>query len=131
MSSKVYKSKIDWWLVILILAIFIYPIIEGILSKEHLLSLIFGVILIVLFFLSKTIQYKIEGETLVIWKTKIDIKTIRKIYKTRNPLSSPAMSINRIAIVYNKFDEVLISPKEREEFIDELLKINPNIEVKI
>jgi hypothetical protein len=31
--------------------------------------------------------------------------------------------------VYNKFDEVLISPVERDDFIQELLKINPNIVV--
>lgn len=127
---KIYKSKIDWWLIILILVLFGYPIVDGILSKEYVLSLVFGLILIIFFFLSKTIQYKIDGENLVIWKTKIDIKTIRKIYKTNNPLSSPAMSLDRIAIVYNKFDEVLLSPKERDEFINELLKINPNIEVK-
>ena len=41
------------------------------------------------------------------------------------------MSLDRIAIVYNKFDEVLLSPKERDEFINELLKINPNIEIKL
>jgi hypothetical protein len=131
MSTKVFKSKIDWWLVILIFGVFIYPIIEGILTENYLLSLIFAVVLIVFYFLSKTIQYKIEDENLVIWKTKIDIKTIRKVYKTRNPLSSPALSLDRIAITYNKFDEVLISPKEREKFIEKLLKINPNIEVNI
>ena len=62
--------------------------------------------------------------------TKIEISTIRKIYRTNNPLSSPALSLDRIAVVYNKFDEILISPKERNEFINELLKINPSIEVK-
>lgn len=128
---KIYKSKIDWWLIILILILFGYPIVDGILSKEYVLSLVFGLILIIFFLLSKTIQYKIDGENLVIWKTKIDIKTIRKVYRTNNPLSSPAMSLDRIAIVYNKFDEVLLSPKERDEFINELLKINPNIEIKL
>jgi hypothetical protein len=128
---RIYKSKIDWWLVLVILGVFGYPIIDGILSEEYLVSLLFSVVLLVFYFLSKTIQYKIEDENLVIWKTKIKIQSIRKIYKTRNPLSSPAMSLDRIAIVYNKFDEVLISPKEREEFITELLKINPNIEVKV
>ena len=128
---KIYKSKIDWWLIILILILFGYPIVDGILSKEYVLSLVFGLILIIFFLLSKTIQYKIDGENLVIWKTKIDIKTIRKVYRTKNPLSSPAMSLDRIAIVYNKFDEVLLSPKERDEFINELLKINPNIDIKL
>lgn len=118
-------------MVILILSVFGYPIIDGILSKEYIVSVIFGVILIVFFFLSKTIQYKIDGKNLVVCKTKIEIQSIRKIYRTKNPLSSPAMSLDRIAIVYNTFDEILLSPKEREEFINELLKINPSIEVKL
>jgi hypothetical protein len=126
---KVFKSKIDWWLVVLVLVIFGYPIIDGILSKEYVLSLVFGLILVVFYFLSKTIRYKIDSENLIIWNTKISIHLIRKIYRTNNPLSSPALSLDRIAVVYNTYDEVLISPREREEFIQELLKINPNIEV--
>ena len=76
------------------------------------------------------IQYKIDGENLVIWRTKIPIQSIHKVYRTRMPLSSPALSLDRIGIVYNKYDEIFISPKEREEFIKELLKVNPTIEVK-
>jgi len=127
---KIYKSKIDWWLVLLVVGIFGYPIIDGIVTHDYFLSVLFSVVLLVFFLLSKTIQYKIEDKKLIIWNTKIEISTIRKIYRTNNPLSSPALSLDRIAIVYNKFDEILISPKERNEFIKELLKINPSIEIK-
>ncbi|RKS01608.1 MULTISPECIES: PH domain-containing protein [unclassified Flavobacterium] len=126
---KVYRSKIDWWLIIIIFIVFCYPMIEGILSKDYVMfSVSFGVLSLV-FLMFKSIKYKIDGENLQIWWTKIDIKSIRKIYSTNNPLSSPALSLDRIAVVYNKYDEVLISPKERADFIQELLKINPNIEV--
>jgi len=128
---KIYKSKIDWWLIIIIFVVFCYPIIDGIVSKQYSLSLVFTGILFLIFFLFKSIQYKIEGESLTIWWKKIDIKTIKKVYATKNPLSSPALSLDRIAVVYNKFDEVLISPKERADFIQELLKINPNIVVEL
>ena len=106
--------------------------IEGILIKDYLMfGVSFGILSLV-FILFKSIKYKIDGETLKIFMgAKIDIKTIKKIYSTNNPLSSPALSLDRIAVVYNKFDEVLISPKEREAFIQELLKINPNIEVQL
>ncbi|WP_396209015.1 PH domain-containing protein [Flavobacterium sp.] len=127
---KIYKSKVDWWLIILIGCVFGYPIIDGILTNEYFLSAIFAFVLVLFFLLSKTIRYRIEGENLMIWNTKIEIKSIRKIYRTNNPLSSPALSLDRLAIVYNKFDEILISPKERNEFIDELLKINPSIEIQ-
>lgn len=128
---KVYRSKVDWWLIIVIFIVFCYPMIEGILSKDYVMfSVSFGILALV-FLMFKSIKYKIDGEQLQIWWTKIDIKTIRKVYSTNNPLSSPALSLDRIAVVYNKYDEVLISPKEREAFIQELLKINPNIEVKL
>jgi hypothetical protein len=128
---KIYKSKVDWWLVLLLLAVFGFPIVQGILTKEYMLSAIFVGLILLFWILGITLKYKIEDGYLSVWKTKIDIKTIRKVYATRNPLSSPALSINRIAIVYNKYDEVLISPKDRADFISELLKVNPNIEVKL
>jgi hypothetical protein len=126
---KVYRSKIDWWLILIVYGAFVYPIVDGIRMKHYELSLIFAGIVGLISFLFYTTRYKIEGENVVIWRTKIHIHSIRKVYKTRNPLSSPALSLDRIAIVYNKFDEVLISPVERDDFIQELLKINPNIEV--
>lgn len=128
---KIYKSKVDWWLVVLIVGVFGYPIVDGVLMQEYLLSIVFVLVLVLFYFLSKTVKYKINENNLIIWKTKIEIKAIKKIYKTRNPLSSPALSLDRIAIVYNKYDEVLISPKEREQFIEDLLKVNPDIIVEI
>ena len=127
----VFKSKIDWWLIIVVFVVFCYPMIEGILSKDYTMFLVSFGILSLVFLLFKTIKYKIDGENLIIWWNKIDIKSIKRIYATNNPLSSPALSLDRIAVVYNKFDEILISPKEREIFIQELLKVNPNIVVEV
>lgn len=110
---------------------FVFAIVEGIQKKEYLLSVVFVGIIIVISYLFYSIQYRIEGGSVFIWRTKIEIKSIRKIYKTRNPLSSPALSINRIAIVYNKFDEVLISPKDRAAIVQELVLVNPAIEVDL
>ena len=126
---KVYKSKIDWWLIILIGGLLCYPIVEGIMTQEYLLSLVFVGLSLLVFLMFRTIKYKIEGQYLRIWTTKIDIHSIKKVYRTNNPLSSPALSLDRIAIVYNKYDEILISPKEQSAFIAHLLSINPNIVV--
>lgn len=128
---KVYKSKIDWWLIILIGGLFGYPVIEGIVNKDYLMSLVFLGLLILIFFMFWSIQYKIVGEQLKVWTAKIDIHSIKKVYRTNNPLSSPALSLDRIAIVYNKYDEILISPKDRSAFIAHLLSINPNIVVTL
>ncbi|MEZ4839177.1 PH domain-containing protein [Flavobacterium sp.] len=128
---KTYRSKVDWWLILIIVGIFSYPIVEGISTKQYGLSITMISILMIMFWMFSKIKYVIEGTMLKVWWIKIDIHSIKRIFKTNNPLSSPALSLDRIAIVYNKYDEVLISPKFKKEFVDELLKINPSIIVEI
>lgn len=61
----------------------------------------------------------------------VPIQTIKKIVATRNPLSSPATSMDRLEVIYNRYDSVLISPSDKAGFIQELLQINPAIEVRL
>lgn len=132
---KIYKSKIDWWLGLPLL----YPVFLSITSIiEGNWNGYLGMIAIVLFivFISKSTNYIISENQLIvksmfIVNVRIDILEIRKIEKTTSILSSPALSLDRIAIIYNKFDEVYISPKEKQDFLTDLLQINPNIEVKL
>ena len=42
----------------------------------------------------------------------------------------PATDIVGIIITYNKFDDIYFSPKERDTFVEELLRINPKIEIE-
>ena len=128
---KIYRSKIDWWLMLVVFVPFLIILVKAIFDCE--IEMIYtGLLLIgLVLLLFWTIKYKIDQGILTVWFTKIEIKNIKKVYKTRNPLSSPALSIDRIAIIYNKYDEVLISPKDKVQFIEDLLKINPDIEVKL
>ena len=131
---KIFKSKIDWWFGLIL----VYPIflsITALLEGEWIgllgLAGVVGFILI----LSKTTQYIINENQLIVKSTwivneRIDISKITKVEKSNSILSSPALSLDRLLVRYNKYDEVLISPKEKKEFIDELLKINPAIEIK-
>jgi hypothetical protein len=59
----------------------------------------------------------------------INIDTIKEIKETRNPVASPAVSLDRIRIIYNNYQNILISPKEKGELIDVLKGINPGIKV--
>ncbi|RDW18030.1 hypothetical protein CWR45_10245 [Oceanobacillus chungangensis] len=49
--------------------------------------------------------------------------------KTKNPLSSPALSLKRLEIVYGQYNSVLISPFDREEFIRILSKRCQHIKI--
>jgi hypothetical protein len=132
---KIYKSKVDWWLGLVL----VYPIFRSVASiiEGEWIGYI-GILLCLLFivFISKSTRYIISENHLIvkcmfIVNNKIEISKIRKIEKTNSILSSPALSLDRIAIKFNKYDEVYISPKERQAFIDELLKINSEIESTI
>ena len=131
---KIFKSKIDWWFGLIL----VYPIflsVKAMLEGEWIGLLgLTGVVGFILF-LSKTTQYIINENQLIVKSTwivneRIDISKITKVEKSNSILSSPALSLDRLLVRYNKYDEVLISPKEKIEFINELLKINPNIEIK-
>ena len=132
---KIYKSKIDWWLGLVL----VYPIFRSIVSIiEGEWVGYFGIVLcfLFIFFISKSTRYIIAENQLIvkcmfIVNDRIEISKIRKIEKTNSVLSSPALSLDRIAIKFNKFDEVYISPKEKQNFLNDLLQINPNIEVKV
>ena len=71
------------------------------------------------------IKYVIDGDVLKIysfWGIHEDIKisSITKIERSRCPLSSPAASLDRLAIRYNKNDVIYISPRRQEEFLEEI-----------
>jgi hypothetical protein len=65
-----------------------------------------------------------------VYRLVISVADIQRIRPTRNPLSSPALSLDRLEIRYGKGGLVMISPKDREGFLDALLQINPAIRVE-
>ena len=58
----------------------------------------------------------------------IPISSITKIEATKNPISAPATSFDRLEVFYNKFESVIISPKEKRAFIAHLKQLNPKIQ---
>lgn len=106
-------------------------LVESILEEDYPTTGFITVIIVLIAILFHYTRYKLEGNQLSVYWIKIDIQSIRKICKTSNPISSPALSLDRIEIIYNKYDSLLISPKDKQSFVEDLLKINPNIEVRI
>ena len=131
----VFKSKVDIWMAILILFVPI-SLIYGVITEPSavllLVTAFITVLICVLFFGTK---YVIEKDELIvyggIYKKRIPIKHIQSLRPSKNPLSAPAMSIDRIEITFNPHIQViLVSPKEKELFVKKLLEINPDIMLK-
>ena len=83
-------------------------------------------------------KYVIQNNAILIYnsgpiKGKIDIQSIRKIEHQKGWISKsilkPSLDINGLYIYYNKFDDIYFSPKDKEAFVNYLLKINPKIEI--
>ena len=141
MQFKSGFSKINF--TIPLIPVFIILIIS-IFTEEDINLMIFtalGIyVFIVLLFtiLFYTTYYEIREDILIIsmffYKTKIKISEIRivkysnSIIKTN--LYKPGFDYKGIEIMYHKYDDIFISPKNRDQFIAQLQKINPNIEIK-
>lgn len=65
-------------------------------------------------------------------KGAIKIESIKRIERNKTMWSGTriASSRNGLIIKYNSFDEIYISPKSNEEFLTEILKINPHIKIE-
>ncbi|SEL81243.1 PH domain-containing protein [Parapedobacter koreensis] len=134
--EKKYKSKIGLELVIPLTLIFGVALFATVINKPN--WLVVAILLPVMCFIVHmflTTCYTIENKVLRIkcgflYDSQIDVFAIRKIEETNNPLSSPATSLDRLEISYNDYDSVIISPKKKVEFINDLKSINPGIEVK-
>lgn len=133
---KTYKSKIGLELVI---SITIIVGGTGILMAYEKIWLGLALILFLVAFIAHmllTTYYKVDNNTLKVkcgffFDKTINLDTIKEIKETSNPISSPAASLDRLIITYNKYDTVIISPTEKGDFINDLTYINPNIKVTL
>jgi len=131
-----------------IVSIFIWAFILGLLSivihdsfyagdvnvVDFIVILIF--LLVTAYFIWVWFQtyYEVQNDILKIVsgprRKQIKIKEIISIKRTLNPFTGPALSMDRMSIKYGPYQSVLVSPKEKKAFIEELLKQNPNIQVE-
>lgn len=133
---KTYKSKIDIWLVVLFYVMMLLPTLVALIDMFSWIMVALDVLL--LGFVSITLfntKYIIDGELLYIKcgflpKEKCFISQIVKIKNTHNIISAPAISLDRIEIRLNNRQQLIISPLDKEEFINHLRAINPNIIVE-
>lgn len=135
---KKYKSKISIGLIILIFIVYLISIsyLWFDFKIGGFITIISSIIFIV--YLFSTTYYIINQTTqLLLIKSgflvhlTIDIHQIKEIKTSKNWISSPALSLDRIEILFNTYDSILISPKEKKQFIKELKQINPEIKVNL
>jgi hypothetical protein len=128
-----YPSKVDWWLVPLLCL----PPVASIAACVALLlagntsglavGMASGVLVLGIYFgLVFPMRYGLDDTYLLvrfgICRKRIPLVDIAEVHPTRNPLSSPALSLDRLHVQFGQgpFQAVLISPADRNRFLDDL-----------
>ncbi len=131
--SRWYPSKIDWWLGI-VLAIAPLVSIAGvgvsIAAGSGTAVALGGTAFLALIYLGLVLpmRYGISDEAIVVRhgmvRQRIPLKDIVEVHPTRSPLSSPALSLDRLHIRFGEgfFKSAMISPADKQGFLDELAK---------
>lgn len=108
--------------------------IEAFFENPYLLLSIVFLLILILWPLLHT-YYQIKDNKLVyrsgFIRGEIDIASISEIIngKTMWVGVKPALAMGGIIIKYNRFDDIYLSPKNNEELIEDLLKLNGDIVV--
>ena len=135
--KTVYPTKVSVTLVLIISLIMGCILVPYAIKSMWIPFTIILLLHFLLLFMLANIKYVITESQLIIdqslgkWGKKvIDISTIKSIEPTHTILSAPASSLDRLRISYNKYDDIIISPRRKEEFIRQLQSINPQIVFK-
>jgi hypothetical protein len=143
-----FTSRKDAWIGILFLAIVFFPVVLSYFtrnqSRNHIhtpeqfifsIGIVECIILLLLGSLWFGTWYEIDSEYLYyrvsLYKGKITVSAIHAIKKKSKQSSSNfAFSKDLIMIKYNTYDDITISPLDKEGFINALKLVNPNIVVE-
>lgn len=130
----IFKSKVDRWLATVIWGAVAACALPFFLEDDVRSLVVTFVMGVLVFYLWGNTKYIVTEDTLIVkgglFTKRISIDRIYKVTKTNNPLSAPALSMDRLEILYSpNMQMVLISPKDREAFVALLLEINNTIRV--
>ena len=141
MAEPVYRSQIDRWLLTT------FGVSTGV-SIGTLLFLLYTGFRADLFvaiplllagaalpwWILMTTDYTVTNRSLEIrsgpFRWSIPLRDISRIEFTRSPLSSPALSLDRLRIQYTAGKQIMISPEHRERFLSDLRRRGVGAEVQ-
>ncbi|MBI4614039.1 MAG: PH domain-containing protein [Planctomycetes bacterium] len=134
----IHKSKVDLWLAAFL---GLLPLVTVVVTASSAFAgdrpgiwigtAAFALVLALYGGLIFPMSYEVGPEHLVIRhglvRRRIPIAGIRGVKPSRNPLSSPALSLARLHVDYGSFLGVLISPRDRGAFLDDLAMVAPHL----
>lgn len=139
----VHRTKKDLWIVLLVAAAVLGPPVAGIARLagarpapgEALMLVVVGLgIGVLLLLLAVPTRYEVTASTFIIrsgvLRHRIPLAAIEAIRPTRNPLSAPAWSLDRLRIDYRHgagTRSALVSPQDKGAFLDDLARADAGL----
>jgi len=122
-----FRSKVDTWLgallggaVILELGVVVFLLRLHVVGGWAIAGFLLASAALVLWVLLRTV-YRLENDALAIrsgpFAMRIPLASITGIRPTRNPLSSPALSLDRLEISFGQGKSCMISPEDKTAFL--------------
>ncbi len=123
-----FRSAVDWWFYVLVVISGVVAVVAvgPILLSGNPGQIAFGVgtlllaVGLPLWLLFSTV-YCVEGPVLIVrsgpFRWTIALAEISAVRESRSPLSSPALSLKRLEIVYRGGRSILLSPADRNGFL--------------
>lgn len=132
--TKVYRSKVDTWLLCILIGamlVALFGSLSSIVAAAYSVQwlAVVGVLPLILgvgfpIWILRSTKYTLAGELLVIrsafFTWNVRLSEIHKVSATSNPLSSPALSLDRLRIEYGNGRSVMISPEDKQMFLSDL-----------
>lgn len=128
-AVRTYPSKVDAWLAVVLAAAVVFPLILGVqlafLSKAAALACFGSAAFVVAVLVVAVVpcRYTLEDDHLLVragfLRWTVPYKEVKAVAPTTNPLSSPALSLERVRIDYGT-RSIMVSPVARAEFIRDL-----------
>lgn len=130
-EDRTYRSRIDAWLLIVLIVAMAVAGFAALQSASEgpaagwwtgLVIVLVGVGLPV--WLIAATYYRFEARQLIVrsgpFRWRIPIAEITEVVPTSNPISSPALSLDRLRIVYGEGRTLLVSPRDQDGFRREI-----------
>lgn len=128
MAAKKFKSKVDTWILLTMIAVVVIDVAvivavalhpEGPAKTTIMILVCIAAILLVVSLLVRT-NYTVDKDVLRIvsgpFRWKVPIDQITSVTASRSPISSPALSTDRLLIRYGK-RRIMVSPADKQGFL--------------
>lgn len=130
-----YPSKIDLWLGIVLAFAPAALLLEAFILHSRLVALVAASVFVVYGLVVFPTNHELAPDQLIVRsgliRRSIPYPQIHRVLASRSRLSSPALSLDRLELAYGNGRAILISPRDRAAFLNDLATRVPGLRIEL